>query len=222
MSPSWSTDSRCGSMPSPSRSIHAIRELDWSCRLDRAVSDPLLRNHHVVDADGAGGVAEVGLGTGRQDPAQHLVGRPLDRRDRRDAEPLVDLGAAGVVDPGHDLLDAERLARHPRRDDVGVVTAGDRGERVGPPDAGLLEHGLVEAVAGDAVAVEVRPEPPEGVGLAVDDRHRVVPVLQTACERRTHSAAAHDHDVHARTVTQSRLATRQSTPGLGLSRATWA
>ena len=33
MSPSWSTDSRCGSMPSPSRSIHAIRELDWSCRL---------------------------------------------------------------------------------------------------------------------------------------------------------------------------------------------
>src|SRR3712207_7448813 len=47
---------------------------------------------HVVDADGARRVAEVRLGAGRQQAAQHLVGGPLDRGHRGDAEPLVDLG----------------------------------------------------------------------------------------------------------------------------------
>ena len=108
-----------------------------------------------------GRVAEVGLGAGGQEPAQHLVGGPLHGRDRRDAEPLVDLGAAGVVDPGDDLLDAEGLARDPRGDDVGVVAAGDGGEGVGAADAGLLQDRLVEAVAGDLVAVEA---PGPGVG----------------------------------------------------------
>src|SRR4051812_36591239 len=114
--------------------------------VDGAVPDPRLGGRDLVDPDRARGVAEVRLGAGGQQPAQHLVGRPLDRGDRRDAEALVDLGAAGVVDPGDDLLDPERLPRDPRGDDVGVVTAGHGGERVGAPDPGLLEDLLVEAL----------------------------------------------------------------------------
>src|SRR5687768_6852748 len=50
-------------------------------QVDGAVADPLRRHRHLVDPDGAGGVAEVGLGADGQDPAQHLVGRPLHGRD---------------------------------------------------------------------------------------------------------------------------------------------
>ena len=197
-SPSWITDSRVGSMPSPSRSIQAIRLLGLLLEVRRSAGRP--------SCSGTGTwstrmvprrVAEVGLGAGGQHPAQHLVGGPLHGGHRGDAEPLVDLGAARVVDAGHDLLDAERLAGHPGRDDVGVVAAGDRREGVGALDAGLLEDGLVEAVAGDLVAVEGRAEPPERVGVAVDDRHGVVAVLEAAGQRRADPAAAHDHDVHA-------------------------
>src|SRR6478735_5404891 len=100
--------------------------------------DPALRRD-LVDPDGARGVAEVRFGSGRQDPAQHLVGGPLDRRHRGDAQTLVDLGAARVVDPGDDLLDSEGLTGHPRGDDVGVVAARHRGEGIGATDAGLLQ-----------------------------------------------------------------------------------
>ena len=150
------------------------------------------------------GSRKSGSAPAGQDPAQHLVGGPLDGRHGGDAEPLVDLGAPGVVDAGHDLLDAEGLAGHPRGDDVGVVAAGDRRERVRPTDAGLLQDLLVEAVAGHPVAVEARAEPSEGVGLAVDHRHRVVPVLEAARQGRTDPATAHDHHVHERTVSQPR------------------
>ena len=189
-------------MPSPSRSIQAIRELDWSWKVTvrcpiQASGTITWSTRMVPEGSRKSGSAPAG-----SDPAQHLVGGPLHGRHRRDAEPLVDLGAAGVVDPGHDLLDAEGLAGDPRGDDVGVVTAGHGRERVRPADAGLLQHRLVEAVAGHPVAVEARPEPAEGVGLAVDDRHRVVPVLEAACEGRADPAAAHDHDVHERTVSQ--------------------
>ena len=132
----------------------------------RAVPHPRLGGGQLVEADCAGGVAEVGLGAGGQQPAQHLVGGPLHGRDRGDAEPLVDLGAARVVDARHDGLDAERLARDARGDDVGVVAAGDRGERVGPADPGLLEDGLVEPVAGHLVPVEAGPEAADRVRTA--------------------------------------------------------
>ena len=53
------------------------------------------------------------------------------------------------------------LARYPRREDVGVVTAGDGGEGVGVPDAGLLEGVPVEAHTRDAAAVELAAEAAE-------------------------------------------------------------
>ena len=205
MSPSWITDSRVERTPSPSRSIQAIA----GARSAPGRSTVLCPTHgsgarDLVDPDGAGGVAEVGLGAGGEQPTEHLVGGPLHGGDGGDAEPLVDLGAARVVDPGHDGLDAEGLPGHPRGDDVGVVAAADRGERVGPLDAGLGQHVLVEAVAGDLGAVEHRSQPPERVGVAVDDADGVVAVLEAARQRRADAPASHDHDVHGRNVTGER------------------
>ena len=94
-------------------------------------------------------------------PAQHLVGAPAHRRDRGDAEALVDLGAARIVDPGDHMGDVEGLAGHPGGQDVGVVAAGDGGEGVGLLDAGLLERVPVKADAGDLAAGETGAEPPE-------------------------------------------------------------
>ena len=116
----------------------------------------VLPTHGVGDLDTStrttpGRVAPLRLGAVGQQPAQHLVGGPAHGRDGGDAEPLVDLGPAGVVDPGHDVLDAERLAGDPRGDDVGVVAAADRGERVGSLDPRVLEHvSRSKPIAGDA------------------------------------------------------------------------
>ena len=74
----------------------------------------------------------VGLLLGWEQAAQHLVGRPADGRDGRDAEPLVDQRAPRVVDAGDDALDAEVLAGDAGREDVRVVAAGDRGDGLGP------------------------------------------------------------------------------------------
>ena len=95
----------------------------------------------------------------------------------------------------------KRLAGDPRGDDVGVVAAGDGGERVGAPDAGLLQDLLVEALAGDLVAVEPGAEASERVGVGVDDRHGVVAVLEAAGQRGADPPATHDHDMHGADAT---------------------
>ena len=134
----------------------------------------------------------------REQLAEHLVGRPADRGDRRDAQPLVDLGAAGVVDAGHDVLDAERLAGDPRGDDVRVVAAADRGEGVGLLDACLEQRVAVEPNASDGLAAEV--ELPAGGtrrGSGRSPRPRA-PLIELVSQCGPDAAAAHDHDVHVR------------------------
>ena len=104
-----------------------------------------------------------------EDAAQHPLGRPRHRGDRGDAEPLVDRGPAGVVDAGHDPLDAEGLPGDPGDQDVRVVAVGDRGESAGLLDAGLHQPVAVEADAGDRLAGEALPEAVERLGPLVDD-----------------------------------------------------
>ena len=136
-SPSCSTVSSPGSRPSPNRVRNATRAPEASS--SRLIRSPI---QAVSTCTSASRTVPLGsrhsrLGAVRQQPAQHLVGGPADRRHRGDAQPLVDLGAARVVDPGHDVVDAERLAGHPGGDDVGVVAAADRGERLRLLDARL-------------------------------------------------------------------------------------
>ena len=59
---------------------------------------------------------------------EHPVDRPGHRRDGRDAEALVDLGAARVVDPGDHPRHLVGLSCDPSGQDVRVVPARHRGE----------------------------------------------------------------------------------------------
>ncbi len=102
-----------------------------------AVADPAERSIDRVEPDIAGLVAPRGLGARGHESAKHLIGSPGDCRDRGHAEAFVDLCATRVVDPCDDGLDLELLAGDSRGDDVGVVTAGHRGEAVGTFDASL-------------------------------------------------------------------------------------
>ncbi len=95
------------------------------------------RDRALDEADLAGRVDPVVAGLVGQEPPQHLVGRPRDGRDRRDAEPLVDERAARVVDAGDDALDAVRLACDPGAQDVGVVAVRHGREGAGLVDARL-------------------------------------------------------------------------------------
>ena len=165
-----------------------------------AGTDPALGHEHVVDPDLAGGIAEVGFGAGRQDPPQHLVGGPLHRGDGGDAEPLVDLGAAGVVDPGHDLVDpnGSRATRAAMMFELSPLeTAAKASARRTRPSPSTAWSNPIPA---DLVAVEIRAKASERVGVGVDDRHRVVAVLQAGGQRGAHPAASHDHDVHTITL----------------------
>src|ERR687898_2800288 len=73
-----------------------------------------------------GGIDPVALGGVGQESPDHTVDGPLHGGDGGDAQALVDDGPARVVDAGDDPVDAERLTRHARREDVGVVAAGNR------------------------------------------------------------------------------------------------
>ncbi len=167
-----------------------------------------------VHADGARRVAEVGLAVGGEDPAQHLVRGPLDGGNGGDAQPLVDLGASGVVDARHDVLDPEGLPGDAGGDDVGVVAAGYREEGVGAVGAGLVEHLLVEAHPGHPDPGEGRAEPAERIGVAVDHGHGVAALLEAAGKQGPDAAAAHDHDVHGSDATRPRRGPRRAPGGL--------
>ena len=132
----------------------------------------------------------------RQQTTQHLVGRPRDGGDGRDAEPLVDQRAARVVDAGDDVLDAVGLACDAGAEDVGVVAAGDRRERAGLVDAGDREVVAVEAEADDGLAAEVVGQTAERARVLVDDGHGVVRLFECAGQLAAHPAAADDDDVH--------------------------
>ena len=127
---------------------------------------------------------------------QHPLGRPRHRRDRRDAEPLVDRGSPRVVDAGHDPLDAERLAGDPGDHDVRVVPVRDGRESSGLLDAGLREAVAVEPDAGDRLTGEALPQAVERLGTLVNDRDRVAGVDEPRRERRADPPASHHDHVH--------------------------
>ena len=166
---------RSGRCPSPSRARKATRApawpLIWSMvRPTQAAVDVHLGRRGPCRT----GRATRGSAPAGQQPAQHLVGGPPHGGDGRDAEPLVDLGPAGVVDPGDDVVDAERLAGHPRGEDVGVVAAGDRGEGVGLARSRPRRRiSRSKPTPVTVPPVKLGPEPAEGVGLLVDDGDRV-------------------------------------------------
>src|SRR5205823_4637238 len=97
---------------------------------------------------------------------------PSHGRDRLDPQPLVDLGAAGVVDARDDALDVVVLLRNPRGHDVGVVSVGDRDVRPGVPDPGLLEGFPGEDHSHQRLTFEAGANLLERVRPLADARHR--------------------------------------------------
>lgn len=75
------------------------------------------------------------------DPAR----APRGGGDRLQSKPLVDLGAAWIVQSSHDLRHVEDVARHPRDDDVQVVAGRHGSEGVGALCPGASQHLAVAA-----------------------------------------------------------------------------
>ena len=151
------------------------------------------------DGDGCrSGRATVAVSSLLGEGVEQPVGGPRHGGDGGDAQPFVDRGALGVVDPCNHPRNPEHLARHPRRDDVGVVARGHRGEGVGPLDSGAQQHVPVESHAQDAFAGEVGGEPVERGRVAVDDRHLVSEPGQRLGQRGADPAASHHHYPHLR------------------------
>ena len=111
-SPAWMTvfgvGQQAGAEPDHERHPAAGRGL----QVGDPVAHPVLVQRELGDADVAGRVAPLGgLGLAGQHVEQP-VGGPRHGRHRRDAQPLVDRGALGVVDAGDDAL-ARRTSRGP-------------------------------------------------------------------------------------------------------------
>ena len=133
---------------------------------------------------------------GGKQPPHHLVGGPRHCRHGGDAEALEDQRAAAVLDAGDHVGDLVGLVRDASAHDVRVVAIGDRGERAGVLDAGVLQRVTVVTDAGDLEPGEIGMEPPEGAGAPVDDRHAVAHLFELQGELTTDSPAAHNDHVH--------------------------
>src|SRR5580704_10208045 len=131
-----------------------------------------------------------------QEPSADLVDGPRHRGHGRDAQALVDLGPARIVDPGHHIGDEIRLAGDAHRHDVGVVPAGHRGQRVGSHRAGPLQVIPVETRSRDPRPIPVL-EAAEGPGVAVHNRHGVTLGREGNGQSRPDPAASHHDHVHA-------------------------
>src|SRR6266498_706391 len=152
--------------------------------------------YHRDQGDPLAGVLPVGGDLVGDQEAHHLVGGPFHGRHGGDAEALVDLGAARVVDAGDHRRHLELLPGQPRGDDVGVVAVGHRRERSRPLDPGLAQHVLVEPVAVHLRALEVEAQHPERDFALVDDGDRMAAPFEPGGQLRTDPATTHDHDVH--------------------------
>ena len=120
----------------------------------RGLPGPVVGQDPLDEQQRARGVAPLdGVVVGGE-PAQHLGRRPGDRGDRRDAEPLVDDGAARVVDAGDHVGDPVVLPRDARRQDVRVVAVRHRGERAGAARPRRVERLAVESRADDLVPLK--------------------------------------------------------------------
>ncbi len=144
----------------------------------------------------AGRVRPFGDGPLGQNPPEHVVDRPGDRRHCGDSKSLEDLGAARIVDAGYHVRNLVSLAGDARAEDVGVVTAGDRGEGGRALRPGFLEVIPVEPEADDPLSGPVGRQPPERAGKLVDDGDRVAGVGQLGGQSRAGPPAPDDDDVH--------------------------
>ncbi len=150
----------------------------------------------LAHGDGAGRVAPPrGLGLVGQG-VQQTVGGPGHGGDCWDAEPLVDRGPFGVVDPGHDALHSEHLPGDTRGDDVGVVPGRHRSESIGVLNPRAQQDIPVKAHAGDLLAGEFGGKPVKGGPVTVDDRHFMPESRQRLGKGGADPAAAHHHYPH--------------------------
>ena len=159
-------------------------------------ADEMRRHRHAHPQQVAAAEGLADLGAVVEQHQLDLLHAPLRGGDGGDVEPLVDLGAPRVVDPGDDLGHVVVLERDPRRHDVGVVPRAHRDERVGVLDARVLEGVAVEPETHHGLRVEARWELLEGRRVLVDDRDLVAAVRELDGQLQTDTPASHDHDLH--------------------------
>ena len=118
--------------------------------------DPVGMGVDTDQTDLAGWVAPRRLRSLRHETAQHLVGSPPHGSYRGDPKTLIDFSPALVVDAGDDVVDAEFLANHSGRQDVGIVAAGNSGESISFSNSSFFEYRTVESDAFDCAPFKVR------------------------------------------------------------------
>ncbi len=131
--------------------------------------DPGWPNVHLGQCHGPAGIPVLVLGTHRDHPAHDLAGGPGDGGDGGDAESLIDLGTAGIVDPGHDALNPVGLPCDSGGQDVAVITAAHRREGMCALNSGALKGLAVESDPGHRDPAEISGKPPEGLRVLIDD-----------------------------------------------------
>jgi hypothetical protein len=88
------------------------------------------------------------------------------------------------------------LARHSRRQDVGIVAARDREERVRLLDTGVLEHVPVEPEPHDRSGLEPRRQAGERRGVLVDHGDLVTGLRELLRQQDADTTTAHDDHAH--------------------------
>ena len=209
-SPSWTTVSRSGSMPVAEPGEEGDPAPAAVLEVGDPAADPRRVDVHLGEPDRARwGRVHSGSAPCGQQPAQHLVGGPAHGRDGRDAEPLVDLGAAGVVDAGDDVARRRRSRGRPARRGCWSCR---RCETAAKASASARSRPRSRTSRSKPTPVTVSPVEARAAAAGrpsaslVDDRDRVARSLEAAGQRRADAAASHDHDVHGRALPTSRAA----------------
>src|SRR5713101_4917155 len=99
-----------------------------SLQILQRAADPYIRKRTLKETDLSRGIAVLDDGLLREQPAMDLIAGPCDGGHSRDTQALVDKSPARVVDPGYHVRDLEGLPGDSGRENVRVVTAGDRSQ----------------------------------------------------------------------------------------------
>jgi hypothetical protein len=171
---------------------------DLALQIERGdrLADEVRRDLDAHPEQVAGREGLLDLLAGVREHEDHLLHAPARGGDRRDVQALVDVCPHRVVDARDHLGDVVGLARDPGRQDVGVVPARDRQERIRLLDAGVLEHVPVEPEPHDRSGLEPRRQAGERRGVLVDHGDLVTGLRELLREQDADTATTHDDHAH--------------------------
>ena len=121
---------------------------------------------------------------------------PLGARYGGQPQPLIHFRTDGIIETRHNTRHAEDIAGDACRHDIGIIGGAGRDKSFGSLNTCFNQDIPVKTNPSHNLALEVRAQAGEGVGIVIDDRDIMSLPDQKQADLGTDTSTTHDNDFH--------------------------